>query len=322
MKLNVAVVGTGVMGQHHLRVYNALDNVNLVGLVDLDEALGNNLAEKYNINYYKTLSDLFESGETNAVSVCTPTPTHFEVAKKCLENDIHVLVEKPITMQPENAKKLITLSELKKLKLMVGHVERYNPAIKTLKENMYKIGRPLTFSSRRIGPFPNHRVHDGNVLFDLAIHDLDIIFYIFGNREITDLFVVGGEIVTGDLDFAQILMKLNDSLCGTLEVNWVTPTKERFLSVTGENGILKVDYINQEVKFHQFYKKPKPKDYKELLELGKHEFEELPVKKEEPLKLELIDFINSIKENRNPMVNGHDGLKALEKVYEIKEKIK
>ena len=181
MSLRVAVIGVGAMGRNHARVYAEMPEVELVGIADADLATAQAVARRYGTQAYSDHIRLLDELRPDAVTVAVPTVEHLHVALECIEHGVHLLVEKPIAFTVEEGRQIIAAAEQAGVKLMVGHVERFNPAVLALKQHLAagKLGRVFQIEAHREGPFPS-RVQDVGVVIDLAVHDLDVMRYVSG----------------------------------------------------------------------------------------------------------------------------------------------
>ncbi|MBF4468648.1 MAG: Gfo/Idh/MocA family oxidoreductase [Methanobrevibacter arboriphilus] len=296
--VNVGVIGVGAMGYNHARVYYRLDNANLIGVSDVSESTLSKVSKKYDTKGYNDYMDLLKNPEIEAVSVCVPTTHHYNVVMAAIEHGKHVLVEKPIAFTLNEAEGMIEAAKEKGVKLSTGHVERFNPAVQKAKEliEMDIIGDVVSASAKRVGPFPP-RIKDVGVAIDLAIHDLDVMYYLFDD-DVTQVYATMGSILEKCEyeDHAEIMTKFANGITGILEVNWLTPYKRRALEITGTDGIISIDYMDQSVdvagKFAQ----------------------KVDIQREEPLKYEITSFLNSIMNNKDMEITGEDGLNALKMV--------
>ncbi|MGQ9760009.1 MAG: Gfo/Idh/MocA family oxidoreductase [Candidatus Methanomethylicaceae archaeon] len=290
--MRVGVIGLGNMGRHHVRVYKEL-GCDIVGVVDINERLTNDIARLYGTKLSTDYKDLLKEG-VEGVSIAVPTSLHFEVASFFLNNGIHCLVEKPLTRTLDEGRALVKISRRSGAKLMVGHIERFNPAVQKMKEIISQglLGKPLIINIRRVGPVAP-RIVDTGIILDLATHDIDVTRYLYG-REPKDVYSKFGSIKYALEDHAIILLDFNGGIA-SIEVNWLTPHKVRTAVITGTEGIAYMDYIDQSIVIYSSDWKMEPK-----------------IEKAEPLKLEITEFISSIKEGREPLVNGEEGLKNLE----------
>jgi UDP-N-acetylglucosamine 3-dehydrogenase len=289
--VKVGVVGVGSMGQYHARLYSELD-CELVGVADINFERAKEIGVKYGTNYYKDYRVLLD--KVDAVSVAVPTLSHGKVALDFIRRGIHCLIEKPIASNLEEAKEMIEEAKKNRVKLMVGHIERFNPAVIKLKELVEKgaLGKLLILSIRRVGPV-NPRVKETGVILDFATHDIDIARYMVG-KEPLNVFAKFGSIKNERDDHAVVILDFGETTA-VIEANWLTPHKVRSLVATGTHGIAYLDYIEQN------------------LEIYDAEWKKIPeIKKEEPLRLELKHFLDCVKNDKKPLVDGEEGLKVLE----------
>jgi len=323
-KLKVAVVGVGNMGRNHVRNYFEMKEVELVGVCDTDEKIGRKIAKTFKTKFYKDYKKLIEKEHPDAVSIAVPTTFHKRVALYFIKNKISVLIEKPIAPTFPDAEDIIRAAKKAGVILSVGHIERFNPAVIKLKELVKNgdLGDILSIVVKRVGLFPP-QVKDVNVITDLAVHDLDIVTSIIAKDPISVLATGGGSLTKGRDDHAEIFLDYGKFGC-FLQVNWVTPIKIRTLSVTGTKGYAELNYVTQKLSLYKSnYKRKQPKGFKEfVIKFGEPEKINLRIKKAEPLKLELIDFIHSVRQNSNPTVTGEEGAKAVALSQLVKESIK
>ena len=295
--VNVGVIGVGAMGYNHARVYYRLENANLIAVSDVSERTLKKVCKKYDTKGYSDIEDLLCDPEIEVVSVCVPTTHHYDVVMKAIEHGKHVLVEKPIAFTEEEAEGMIKAAKEKGVILGTGHVERFNPAVQKAKELIENdvIGDVVSASAKRVGPFPP-RIKDVGVAIDLAIHDLDVMYYLF-DEEVEQVYATMGSILDKCEyeDHAEIMVNFED-VTGILEVNWLTPYKRRQIEITGTDGIISVDYIDQSLDVH-----------------GKFA-QDIQINHEEPLKEELNSFLECIVNGEKPVITGEDGLKALRMV--------
>lgn len=312
----VAVIGTGNMGKNHVRIYSEMNDVEIIGIVDVNEHLGKEMANKFSTNFYKNYKEIM--GKVDAVSIVVPTKFHYTVAKDFLSNGIDTLIEKPIVLNLNEADELIKLAEENKRILQVGHVERFNPAVIELK-NYIKKGEIISIDASRIGPF-GARITDSGVVLDLMIHDIDIILSLV-NDEIECLGAYGRRVKSEHEDFATALIKFKNGIISNLTASRITQRRQRTLKITGTEKYLKVDYMN---KILEIYRQSQAKY---ITEKGDVKFiysdvvERPYISQEEPLKLELKSFIDCVKTRKNPVVDGIAGRKALDVALKILNEI-
>lgn len=307
----VAIIGVGNMGAHHARVFSSLKNVSLVSVSDLDEKKGKEIANLYKCKFYKDYKEMLKKEKIDAVSIVVPTAHHTSIAVECMKNGKHIIVEKPLADSVENAEKIISAAKENNVKLLVGHIERHNPAVKKLKEiiDAGKLGEIVSISAKRVGLYPP-QVTDVNVVADLAIHDIDVLNYLAGHSPKKITAHLSKALNSKRADCAEILMEYNGK-AGIIQVNWVTPVKIRQLSVTGTKGYAELDYITQKlVLFKSKYEK-QFSTFGELIKFSKTKATEIHVKNEEPLKAELRHFVDCVQNKAEPLVSGKEGLEAL-----------
>jgi len=282
------------MGQHHIRIYREMKDVELVGICDTDRNRAVSLAKSHNTTPYFDHNELLKQ-DLDAVSVVVPTTFHSKVALDVINSGTHLLVEKPIADTLENADTMINAARDAKVKLMVGHIERFNPAVSKLKEivDSGMLGKIVSISSRRVGPF-NPRIRDVGIIMDLGVHDIDVISYLYG-KKINEVYAIAGKDIHSFEDHASILLRFDTNLSGMVETNWLTPHKIRNLTAIGLKGVAYLDYIKQTVELHD----------EAWIRSAK-------VEQKEPLKNELEHFIKSIKNNTDVISNGETSRHALE----------
>ena len=293
--IKVGVIGLGAMGQHHARLYSQMD-CKLAGVADVDPERAKEIGEKYGVPYYSDYHELLS--KVDAVSIAIPTTLHHAVAMEFLNKGIHCLVEKPIAFSLAEADEMIAASKKHKVNLAVGHIETFNPAVIRLKQiiDAGTLGKILIISTRRVGPFVP-RIRDVGIVIDSATHDIGVIKYLLGTEPVS-VFSKIGSLKHAKEDHAVIVLDFKDATA-CIEVNWFTPHKVRTLVATGSEGIAYLDYIEQKVTVY-----------------NAHEVKVQDIAKTEPLKLELEDFLNSIKDKRNPSVCGTEGRAILKTALE------
>jgi len=235
-KINVAVIGVGAMGKSHARIYSDMDKVNLIGVCDADSKLAKDIAEKYNAQSFTDYKEI--NLDLDAVSVCVPTKLHKEIALYFINKGVNVIVEKPIAENVSEAKEIVESAKKNKVKLMVGHVERFNPVVAEIKKRLVdgELGKIYSISAFRFSPFP-HRVIDVGVTTDLAVHDIDIVMHL-NTSGIKRIYAETEQrIHANHEDMLHAIIKFKDDTAGVINTNWLTPKKVRELYVTGEKGM-------------------------------------------------------------------------------------
>ena len=305
--LKVGVIGVGSMGQNHARIYSEMGC--LAGVNDAFPDSAKHVAKRLGTNVFDTVDELLAN--VDAVSICTPTTSHFAVAKKAIEMGVATLVEKPFTGDETQARMLCELAEANKVTLASGFVERFNPVVAATKEalSVGKFGRLVSIGSRRVSSLPG-RIRDVGVIKDLAIHDIDVIRHITG-QEVRSVYALGGRMNGLKFeDHANFLMDMGNSIIATVEVNWLTPMKVRNVSMTCSAGFAQMDYMDQSLKFSS----------SKVQEMDDADMSQIPmvldvhhifVKKEEPLKRELEAFLTAAEMSSKAEVDGWDALANL-----------
>ncbi len=299
--MKVCVIGIGNIGKHHVRIYSEIPEVELTAIADISETAGLLLAKKFRTKFYANFKEMIEVENPDFISICVPTSLHYKIAKFCIEKNIHVLVEKPITENITDAKELIKLSKKHKIKLFVGHVERFNPAVKKVKEMIEKkdLGKITAIIARRVGGFPP-QIKDADVTIDLAIHDIDVINYLLGQTPKSVYYNKQKNHIKNREDSVELFLKYKNT-SAYIQANWITPVKIRKLTITGTEGYLELDYITQKIEFYKSnYRKFKEasKNFSDYIMIFSDPDKiNISVAKKEPLKEELLHYINCVKNN-------------------------
>src|SRR3989338_5231363 len=276
--LKVAVIGIGHLGKEHARIYHSLKEADLVGLCDLDPSKAER-ARDLHIPFYSDYRQLL--GKVEAVSVATPTSTHYGIAKEMLEAGIHTLIEKPITLKLDEADQLLSLARKNHLALQVGHIERHNPGLKRIGEIA---GNIRFFEVHRLGPF-TPRINDCGVVLDLMIHDLDIVLNLV-KSEIATFDAVGINVLTPYEDIANVRIRFKNGAVADITASRLTPEKQRKIRIFQEDAYISLDYETQKAKI---FRKEGFKITQELID----------TEKAEPLKEELAYFIEGIQSGQS-----------------------
>ncbi|MEX0621777.1 MAG: Gfo/Idh/MocA family oxidoreductase [Candidatus Woykebacteria bacterium] len=316
--LKAAVIGVGNMGRHHARNYAQLPAVDLVAISDLDERAGKKIANLYAAKYYKDYSEMLKREKPDIVTISTPTRWHHSVALDALEAGSNILIEKPISTNLEEAKEIIESAKGKKLKLTVGHIERFNPAVSKLKELIKegKLGTIVSIMARRTGVVPA-RVKDANVVLDIGVHDIDLLNFILDGHPI-NVYASGGRVILRKHeDYADIFLEYpanSDGLkvTGHVQVNWLTPVKIRKLNVTGTKGYAVVNLITQDLILFDTQYTQEFDDFEDFVgKFKESKGKKIPVDTVEPLRLQLEHFVDSVANGNPPFVSAEDALHAL-----------
>jgi UDP-N-acetylglucosamine 3-dehydrogenase len=294
-KLRVAVIGAGFWGKNQARVLSQLDQTQLICVCDIDEKKAQLVGAEFHVPYFTNQAQVFAREDIDAVTVCTPTITHKEVATQALRAGKHTLVEKPMTNTVPEARELVALAKERGLRLMPGHIERFNPAVDYLRSllDAKRLGTVTLFHARRVGRWPE-RIGDVGVVRDTAIHDIDLARYIFRD-EAQQVHAKVGSIRHTKEDYAEIMLEFRKGGTAFIDANWLTPRKTRTLIVTGSEATVQLDYISQEIVIENSEQATRPN-----LEV------------QEPLRNELAHFADATLSGEPFRVDGEDGLRAVE----------
>jgi len=331
--IKVAVLGVGALGQHHARIYSELQKagkIEFTGLYDANRERASEIGKKFNVPVLASPEVALETAQ--ALSIVTPTTTHFDLASRALEAGLHVLVEKPMTEDAAQASELVQLAQENNCVLQVGHVERFNPVFDYLQS---VATQPRFIETHRLSPYPK-RSMDIGVVLDLMIHDLDIVMA-FVNSPIKEVDGVGVPVLSDSEDIANARIKFENGCVANLTVSRVSPEpmrKIRVFSGGKDTSYVSLDYQKQEGYIYRIAAEDAEKSslWKKLLhakdsaivsEFGGRKVvrEPVPIEKDEPLKLELQHFIQCVDEKQTPKVSGQAGREALEVALEITRQI-
>lgn len=300
--IRIGVVGVGRLGSIHTRTYAQIEDVSLVGFCDLSLETLETAARQYpGCRPFQNYSKLLE--QVDALSIATPTETHYPLAKEALSAEKHLLIEKPITLTLSQADELLALAAKKKVILQVGHIERFNSAL----EAVVQQGKPPRFiECDRLGPFSS-RVANVGVVIDLMIHDIDIVLSLV-HSPIAAMDAVGLKVLTTHEDIANARIRFENGAVANLTASRVTPETLRKIRIFQEDAYLSADYVKQELIVHR----------KKGNQIA---VENYPIQKEEPIRKELISFIDCIRTGRQPLVSGREAREALAVALEIVRQI-
>jgi predicted dehydrogenase len=291
------------MGANHARVLNALPNVELAGVMDTSPAAVERAIAGRTARGYAEVAVLLEEEHPDLVVVAVPTSLHHDIAVQALAAGAHVLVEKPIAADRAEGEDMIAVAKAHQRLLTVGHIERFNPAVRELRRRLGEgeLGRIFQVRATRLGPFPA-RIRDVGVVIDLAPHDLDVMRFLLNSEPIRLYAETEQRIHTDHEDLFTGIIKFGSGAIGLLEINWLTPTKVRTVSVTGEHGMYTADYLTQDLVFHA---NPESGSVAEGEIIWRH------IKRQEPLVVELSEFVAAIRSGGPPPVDPRDALAAL-----------
>jgi len=315
------------MGGFHVRNYAQIDCAQLVAVAEPDEQARRKATAGTGAVEFSDWRELIEFGsdELDAISIACPSEYHAEVALEALAADLHVLVEKPIATTLPDALRMRGAAMEADRKLMVGHVERFNPAVAKLRELVAdgRLGNVYRAHTTRVGPLPT-RIQDTGVAIDLATHDLDVMQHVL-DRQIGEIYADGGRFQHGSQEdlltcMARFGPKETGDTLGLLDVNWLTPEKKREIALIGENGLLRASYITQDVWFVESPSAPLHWDGLSMLRGdGEGAAVRFSLAKAEPLRAELEAFCRCVLDDTPEPVSAHDGVKALAAALAMRE---
>lgn len=295
--LRVGVVGVGVMGSNHARVFADLPGVKLVGIADPEPKQRDFVATALGCEEFSDVDGLLTAG-VDAVTIAAPTHLHRDIALTCIASGIHVLVEKPIASSVEEGRAIIAAARRAGVTLMVGHVERFNPAVQTIKDAI-KDEDILSIAITRVGPFPP-RMSNVGVVIDLAVHDIDLIRW-FTDSEIVEVQPQLKSAVAEREDIALLQFRTASGVLAHINTNWLTPFKARNVTVATRNKYIMGDLLTRQVT-ECFGFQPD----------GSYSMRHLSVGHAEPLRSELQAFVGAICDGTAPAVTGEEGVAGLE----------
>ena len=306
MKTRVAVIGVGALGKHHARILSALPDVDLTGIVDINESRAREIGGLVNAPSFTNAADVL--GHVDAVTVAVPTESHLSVALPFLQRGSGVLVEKPLARNAPEAQQMIEAATASGAVFGVGHTERFNPAVAALRP---LLDHPRFIEVHRLGTFPDRSL-DIDVVFDLMIHDLDVVLSIVPS-EIVAVEAVGVAVLTPRPDIANARLKFASGCIANITASRISKDRVRKIRIFQRDAYLSVDYAAQDV---ERWRLVKGNGVMPAIDGGK-----LEIAQEEPLKRELADFVDAVREKRAPLVTGADGLRAINLAERVTQEI-
>ena len=295
--LKVGVVGVGVMGSNHARVLADIPGVRLVGIADPDRKQRDVVARTLGCSAFSDVDGLLRAG-VDAVTIAAPTHLHHDLALQCISHGIHAMVEKPIAPTVEEGHAIVAAARRAGLTLMVGHVERFNPAVESIKRAI-KNQDILSIAITRVGPFPP-RMSNVGVVIDLAVHDIDLIRW-FTDLEIVEIQPQLSSAVAEREDIALLQFRTASGVLAHINTNWLTPFKARTIHIATRDKYLIADLLTLQVTECFGFQAD-----------GSYSMRHLSVGYAEPLRAELVAFIDAIRNRRTPAVTGEEGVASLE----------
>ncbi len=307
-KLRVGVVGVGYLGKIHAKIYAAMPEVELVGVVDTDPASAAAVAADYRCRAYGQAEELL--GQVDAVSIVVPTVHHLNVARPFLERGVHMLMEKPLAPSYDEARALVALAEKAGVIFQVGHLERFNAGVMALAEHA---ADPRFIEVHRLGGFVE-RATDVDVVTDLMIHDIDIVLSLV-KSDIREVSAMGLPVLTEHVDIANARLEFQNGAVANVTASRVSSKKERRLRIFARHAYYALNYIDQQIEMVRALPPKTPGTRPEMAH------ERLAIEPKQPLDAELQAFVHSVRTGAPPLVNGRTGLQALQVALMVKEKI-
>jgi len=308
-KVRVGVIGTGSLGQHHVRVYSELESADLIGIYDQDIARATELAEKHGCRVFDSLEAL--AVEIDAASVVVPTDLHREVAGFLLEKKIHLLVEKPIASTTQEAEELVSMAQDRDLILQVGHIERFNPVLSFLEQHA---GTPRFIEAHRLASYPPPRPGmlprgtEVSVILDLMIHDLEVLMHLVGGK-VSGIHAVGIPVLSPSEDIANVRLQFDNGCVANVTASRISPERMRKIRVFFDDAYVSLDYQDQS---GELYRKT----------ATGIERETIPIDKGDALTNELSSFVDCVQHHGEPVVSGEHASEALRLAVQITHQVR
>jgi|TARA_B100001750_G_scaffold229324_1_gene224590 UDP-N-acetylglucosamine 3-dehydrogenase len=281
--MKIVIIGTGSWGKNHCRVLSEFGVLSAVCDTNIQRA--EEFGKKYSVNFYNSLENMLEKEEFDAAFVCSPTSTHFDITSTLIENKKHVFVEKPMTYLSEDGQKLVEMSIKNKVILTCGYIERFNPAVATVKDflSSKKYGDLIRLEFYREHRMPQH-IKDVGIIYDTSVHDIDTAMWLFDEAPEV-VYAKSGQINHEHEDFATIMLGFKDNKIATISSNWITPTRVRNFNAVCTDARIFSDFITQEIRIETDNGSENPKS-----------------QKIEPLSLEIKNFLETIEDKNNLIV--------------------
>jgi len=321
-KLKVGVIGTGHLGKLHTKMFKSIENCELIGIYDSNSSQAKSVSDEYKVPAETSLEDLLK--KVDAVSIAATTTAHYEIAKKCFENGVHVFIEKPITATIKEAEELVEISEKKKLNLQVGHIERFNPALVSMEKY---IDEPKFIQTDRLAQF-NPRGTDVAVVLDLMIHDIDIILSLV-KSDVVDVQANGVAVVSDHLDIANARLQFANGAVANVTASRISQKKLRKMRIFQKDSYIALDFVTGVAEAYRLLPmggqvEPAQISFGEIGIGNKRKklvYEQPEQKELNALQYELQLFVDSVIKKTKPLVSGIDGLRALKVAQIIIQKI-
>jgi predicted dehydrogenase len=304
--INAGVIGVGHLGQHHARILSGIEGVKLTAIVDADRKRAEEISAKFGGTVFSGHKEAM--GAADVFSIATPTTLHHDIALDCIRAGKHLLIEKPVAATVKEADDIMEESQNHGVIVQVGHIERFNPAVMAV---FPRIKAPVFFEAERLSPFLG-RGTDVDINVDLMIHDIEIVLAVLSRDGevpvLSDIKVAAESVLTDRIDIARVWLEFSSGVSALMTASRISPDKSRTLKIFEGDTYYVVDYQNAELK--RFFKKD-----------DGMEMEQIEVQKHEPLKAEIMDFIDCVSNKRRPLVSAREGRNALKIAVEISKLI-
>lgn len=320
--IKVAVIGAGVMGKNHLKTYKSLPNVELIGVYDIFPEAAENAAKMFGIKAFPSMEEVAKS--VNAVSVVTTSTTHADVGEFFLNHGIHCLIEKPLATTEEECMRLINAAKKNNVTLLVGHIERFNPAVEQMSKILSDTSKIRSLTAQRMSA-ASGRITDVDVAMDLMIHDVEVIQSLVKSPVVN---VQACSVKTADKpegkDYISALLEFENGTTANLTASRITQARVRTLTVTTDTNYIDMDFINQSINVHSQGRMPyvNQESIPDWMNYGlKGSVEQLFIPTNQPLSAELSHFMACIRGEATPRITGESALNALRVIWEIQRKL-
>jgi predicted dehydrogenase len=300
--LRAGVIGVGHLGQHHARLYASLPGSQLIGVVDLSPERGRAIAERHGVRLCQNIEELLP--QVDVVSIAVPTSAHYEVARRCLQAGKHVLVEKPLAVMPGEAHELVEIAEARDCRLQVGHSERFNPVMGVMRPH---IGRPVFIECHRLSSF-SERGTDVDVVLDLMIHDLDLVLS-FDPGPVEEIRAAGVAVLSASIDIANARIQFQSGCVANFTASRVSTNKMRRLRLFQPDQYLSLDFQTRQGVICRRQTRAGERPTVTI--------EQLQGDDEEPLKLQIESFLESVRNGKKPVISGEDGAAAVQVAHDV-----
>jgi predicted dehydrogenase len=307
-EIRVGVIGVGYLGKFHAEKYSAMDQVRLIGVVDIDQSRAEEVAARFGSRAFTDYRDLL--GRVDAVSIVVPTESHFRVGLEFLKHDVDVLIEKPMATTLKQADELIDVAESRARILQIGHLERFNPAVLALKDI---ITHPMFIEAHRLSIFKD-RSTDVSVVLDLMIHDIDIILNIV-KSEIQSIHAAGVPVICAHADIANVRLQFESGCVANVTASRISTKNQRKMRLFQKDAYIAVDFANREITLIR-----RTENQSDSLVPGT-DFQQLSFSEADVLENELASFIQAVRTRNSPVVSGHAGRKALAVALDIMNQV-